>query len=153
MFKHTYIYLLLIAVSAAVLLQKTPISYAQNTSTVWETIRGSAADIAVGADGTVAAVDQDGVAYRFNPSEDEWRSIGRSMKAVAVAPDGAIWGVDKNGAVRIYNGTRWRAVGTGAVEITVDDTAAYVVTNTNTLAKYTFSNRSWSAVKGSGMDV
>ena len=117
----------------------------------WQTIQGSASDLAVGSDGSVAAVDRVGNVYRYNHTEDSWQPIGSQISRLAIDKEGTIWGVDQRGVVRQFTGTSWNAVGAGASDIAISkDGIVYVTTNTSNLASYDPKTRAWQAIEGTG---
>ncbi len=127
------------------------VAFAQSSvsSKKWQSVSGTASDIAVGSGGAVAAINNDGVVYEFDASDQDWQRIGQSMVDIAIAPDNTIWGVDRNDNVRVYTGTTWKKIGVGAKQITLSaNNNAYVVTNTKTIAQYNISTSQWTALKG-----
>ncbi len=123
-------------------------------SAKWQAIRGTASDIAIGPEGSVAAVDNRGNVYRYNHAEDSWQPIGNAISRLTIGKDDVIWGVDTGGALRQFNGTSWTAVGVGASDLAIgSDGLVYVTTNTNTLAIYDPRLRSWRALSGQGKRI
>ena len=118
---------------------------AQMLEKEWTLIRGIASEIAVGADGSVVAVDNSANVYKFEPNKKDWISIGKSIKRVAIDSNGKIWGIDKSGTLRTYTGTNWQPVGQGAQELIAGpNNIIYVVTNTGNVASYNSQTQKWT---------
>lgn len=144
-----------LAVLGLALLVGIPSANAQDAmSSQWKPIQGNATDIAVGTDGTVAAIGKQGDVYLFNHADENWEPIGKSMSRIAVGPDGVIWAVDRNGTVRRFGGASWNAVGEGATDIALGQNGTvYVVTNTKSLAAYDPALRQWQAIEGNAVRI
>jgi len=142
-------------VTLTVLFLGTALSaYGQNTSDNWERIQGSAADIAVGADGQVGAIDRQGRVYRFDISKSDWQPIGRNMRRIAASKDGTFWAVDARGNLRVFKGSSWNNVGAGASDVAIAPNGqVYVATNTNKIAAYNPASRQWLAIDGNASRV
>ncbi len=142
--------LVIIPCLVLVMLIVTMSAYAQAASTPWQRIKGSAVDITIGTQGTVAAVDKGGRVYLYDHGDEGWQPIGKRMSRITAGNDGTLWGVDNSGQLRHFSGTVWNAVGAGAVDVTTGpDGRIYVTTNTNSIAAYDPKQQSWSQINGS----
>ena len=120
----------------------------------WEVIKGDAVDLGISNKGRVAAVNKAGDVYRYIHQDDRWQRIGQNMKAVAGGAGDNFWGIDRQNNLRLFTGTQWSAIGSGAVDIATDKSGnVYVVTNTKSLAKYDAAKRQWQRIGGTAQHI
>lgn len=117
------------------------LAHAQNAAErlAWTTLRGTAIDLSVGADGTAFSLDPDGLVWMRRPGPSTgWLSLPGLFKRIDAVSERNAWAVDAEGAVWRYNGTFWQQVpAPKAVDVGVGSAGiAYVVTAEGDLARF-----------------
>ena len=78
----------------------------------WTATGGMAADLAVGADGAVFAIDPEGRVWLRRPGANvSWISLPGDFRRVAAASAKLAWAIDANDDLFAYNGTWWQPMG------------------------------------------
>lgn len=90
-----------------------------NEALVFQKLAGAPRELAIGADGSVFAVNFDSALLRWNNGQNKFLGFPGQFTRIAVAPDGKPWGVTSKGEVFRHDGTDWRLV----YNITASDVA------------------------------
>lgn len=78
----------------------------------WTAIDGQAAELAVGGDGSVFALDFQGQVWLRRPGAAmSWLRLPGAFRRIAAVAGAQAWAVGEGGEVYFYNGTWWRPLG------------------------------------------
>ena len=105
---------LLCAANLSVSAQSIPPQAAATVSTAparlaWTLLRGTAADLSVGSDGTAFSLDPEGrVWMRRAGLHSSWLNLPGQFKRIDTANEKDAWAIDAEGTPFRYNGTFWR---------------------------------------------
>jgi hypothetical protein len=138
--------LALLAPTAEVTAQQRPAVFSPTAADAvqtpaWTAVPGNAAQLSVGGDGTVFALDQDGGVWLRRPGlKVPWLALPGAFRRVAAATEKSAWAIDDKGDPYFYNGTWWRPMfdryPVKSLDIAVSPGGAtYVVTAAGRLAR------------------
>ncbi|MEC4805830.1 MAG: S8 family serine peptidase [Jaaginema sp. PMC 1079.18] len=106
----------------------------QRINNTWQQVRGSAKDIAVGADGSVWVIGTDvgsGGYGIYKRNGTRWDKVDGSATQIAVDPDGNPWVVNSVGKIYKRENNRWREMPGSAKDIAIGADGSVWVIGTN----------------------
>lgn len=116
----------------------------------WDTMPGSAQDIAAGVNGSTYMIGLDGTISLWETFGKRWKTIiGRKGARIAVAPKGQPWVVGEKGAIAYFDGEIWIDVPGVAADIAIDPEGTVVIALPDGgLAQWDDKVRTWSPLAG-----
>ncbi len=117
--------------------------------------RKTAADLAIGKDGSVFALDAGGNVLRWSNTRQRFESFPGTLARIAVDPAGNPWGVSALGRVFRHTGSQWKQIANAtASDIAIGSDGTVIVSDANSrLYKLNDEMTQFSNIPGSGLFV
>lgn len=115
----------------------------------------SAATLAIGADGSVFALDSGGNVLRWSNTKKKFDTFPGTLVRIAVDKDGHPWGISALGRVFRHTGTQWKQIpNITAVDIAIGYDSTVIVANAaGRLYKLNSAQTRFESITGSGVAV
>jgi len=115
----------------------------------WQSYSGPVTDIAVGANGVVAAIDTAGTLSQRD-GEGQWRPLGSDMVQVQVSAGGEVWALDRfNSLWRHPAGEAPLQVATGLTQFALGPRGVvYAISSTGELGRFQVAAPAWEGLAG-----
>ena len=117
----------------------------------WRTVPGNANDIAIGYDGTVMALNADGIVYRYDPQFNRFNrtAIGVRANRITVGPTGNPWLITQDGSIYRCEGNSCVRTPLKGAAISIGPDGSVFMTDTNgQLYRWNTDHLAWQRVAG-----
>lgn len=111
--------------------------------------------IAIGKDGSIFALDENGNVLRWSNRRRDFESFPGALVRIAVDPDGVPWGISNLGRVFFNTGVKWEQVlDATASNLAIGSDGTVVIADASgTLFKFDENSKRFKRIQGSGIDV